>query len=225
MPKPGSGLHGLTVYLVFNKAWDGDTVISKNKSHWIILIFSEMLTSVQFSLKTWHPRENWPGLELFLMLSERQRTKQKLQKFLVLMWPRKASTTSPHVLTQLPMPDAMLLWTSRPVSNLTPVIETLSTPAGPRLLEITCALRSRDGWETLLVSRLMESETWSSHFTTVPVEEHGLLFLVLEKISMQSSHCAVILMEPTSTAMNRQPTRAAKPYTYLCIVFNMKRCY
>ena len=109
MPKPGSGLHGLTVYLLFNKAWDGDTKC-KNQNHWIILIFSEKLTSVQYSLKTWHPRENWPGLELFLMLSERLKTKKKLQKFLVLMWLRKASTTFPHVLTQPPMPDAMLLW-------------------------------------------------------------------------------------------------------------------
>merc|ERR1739848_384453 len=34
------------------------------------------------------------------------------------------------------------------------------------------------------------------HFTTAPVEDHGLLFLVMEKISMQLSHCAVVMMDP-----------------------------
>jgi len=184
-----------------------------------------MLTSVQFSLKTWHPGDPSPGLELFPMLSIRLKTKKKLKKFLVPVWLKTASTTFPHVMQQLPMPDAMPLWTSRARSNLTPVIETLSKPASPKLLEITCALRLRDGWRNLLVSRKMESKTWSSHFTTVLVKETGLLFLVKALSSIQLSHFAALVMEPTSIAMGRKPTRSAKPFAYLCIVFNMKMCW
>ena len=101
--------------IFLDKAWDGNKRITLQLNVILflsILIFSAMLTSVQFSLKTWPLGDNWPGLELFLMLSRRLKTSKKPKKFLVLVWLRKVSTTSPNVKQVLPMPDAIQQWVS-----------------------------------------------------------------------------------------------------------------
>lgn len=172
-------------------------------------LFSAMLTSARFSLKTWPQEESWPGLELFLMLLRRQRIRMRLERFLVLMWLRRASTTSPGARLLQLMQDAIQLLTSREVSLLTPVTGTWSTPVAQRPLEITCASRSGDGWGMTPASRLKESRTWSCHSTTVLAMVTGPQWLTMELISMLMNLCAVTLMEPSSGVMEQILTSSA----------------